>query len=460
MRTCIVCLLLFIVYTPGSCHAQTVEVTSFQHAVRWLSESNFPNYVQEKDAQDSVMSVVQQCLRQQYHAEVIRLPPTINYRYIGSFGKANLKMPKQDGSEDFKVAVLSFLTRATVGYAVLWKMDAVVLQKGHTVFENKTEHELEYFSPTGYMSSNPWMKKEDFTQLFSEMLRELFQTGDTLSKKVIIGSAEEKEAEVKKLLPNAEPYLLKMSGSFLEGQNFIASLQHLNETPDTIMYRDGWEQSNTKIGLSQITAGLVHQVTKLNVAYDLKSKQIRFGKLEYPDGRKLKLRMEWMEATEKTTDGQVWSEYQSSPMIVEVHSDKDLLASYVYTTKSPDSSVSFGKSLSGSEVYQLEGFNNGIPVSVVYDPGNDLVFLSYDRQLKLVMVLQNINPESRSFSGTTLSKNKISMGGISNGIGKPKLKGTSEWYHLFYDASLTREQAGQSLEPLLMIFFGIGNSTH
>jgi len=458
MRTCIVSFFLFIVNFPGACHAQNVEVTSFQHAVRWVSESNFPNYLQEKDAQDSVLSTVEQCLRQQYHAEIIHLPATIDYRYISSFGKANLKKPRQDGSSDFKVGVFSFLTRATVGYAVLWKMEVVVQQKGQTVFEHKTEHELEYFSPTGYMSSNPWMKKEDFTKLFSDLLRELLQTSDTLAKKIIIGSAEEKEVEVKKLLPNPEQYLMKMSGGFFQGQNFIVSLQQESEKSDTVMYRDGWEQSNTKIGFSEVTARLLHQVTGLNIVYDLKSKEIRFGRLEFPGGRKLKLRMEWMETTEKTTDGQVWRVSQRSPLIVEVYSDKELLAFYTYATKPPDSSFSFRKSLSGLTVHQLEGFHNGIPVSVVYDPGNELVFLNYDHQLKLVMVLQNINPASRSFNGYTLSKNKTTMGGISNGFGKPKLKGTAEWYHLFYDASLTREQAAKLLEPLLMLFFGIGNS--
>src|SRR6476620_7726791 len=82
MKTCIASVFFLIVYSSGICRAQTVEVSSFQHAVRWLSESNFPNYIQEKDAQDSVMSVVQQCLRQQYHAEVIHLPGAIDYRYI------------------------------------------------------------------------------------------------------------------------------------------------------------------------------------------------------------------------------------------------------------------------------------------------------------------------------------------------------------------------------------------
>ena len=165
-----------------------------------------------------------------------------------------------------------------------------------------------------------------------------------------------------------------------------------------------------------------------------------------------------METTEKTTDGQVWSVSQRSPMIVEVYSDKELLAFYTYATKPPDSSCSFRKSLSGLTIHQLEGFHNEIPVSVVYDPGNELVFLSYDHQLKLVMVLQNINPASRSFNGYTLSKNKTTMGGVSKGFGKPKLKGSAEWYHLFYDASSTRDQAAKLLEPLLMLFFGIGNS--
>ena len=90
MRICIASFFLFIIYSSGVCQGQSVEVTSFQHVLRWLSESNFPNYMQEKDAQDSVLSAVTQCLRLRYHAEAIHLPADIDYRYINTFGKASL----------------------------------------------------------------------------------------------------------------------------------------------------------------------------------------------------------------------------------------------------------------------------------------------------------------------------------------------------------------------------------
>jgi len=74
-----------------------------------------------------------------------------------------------------------------------------------------------------------------------------------------------------------------------------------------------------------------------------------------------------------------------------------------------------------------------------------------------VMVVENLNPDNRSISNETLSKNKIF---ISEGkIGKPSLKKTKsvEWFPIYLPNGFSVESGKMCIETLILLFFGIGN---
>ena len=155
--------LFFLSVSHLNIPAQTVNLSSFQHTQRWVSAYNFPVYTNEKNVQDSIFAFTSSSLKNKLNAKQVNLPEKIEYDYIGGFGKAKMKNIKTDGpANDFELSILSFITRATAGFAIEWHMETRILQNGQRIFSNKTEHELEYYNVYGYMRPIAWMSREEF----------------------------------------------------------------------------------------------------------------------------------------------------------------------------------------------------------------------------------------------------------------------------------------------------------
>ncbi|MGI8598819.1 MAG: hypothetical protein ACR2KB_06135 [Chitinophagaceae bacterium] len=99
-----------------------------------------------------------------------------------------------------------------------------------------------------------------------------------------------------------------------------------------------------------------------------------------------------------------------------------------------------------------------ICLKVEYDPIDELLIISEDKESKVVVIMNNINPDNRSFSGTKLSKNKVTISGSSQSIfaKKPKFE-NPEWYSAFADVSVNDTSVKAYAEAILLMFFAIGN---
>lgn len=439
--------------------SQEVNVTSIQHVVRWVSESNFPNYTWDLRVQEQMLNATAKALQKKYKTESVLLPERVEYKYISGFGKASLNKPANN-SNGYNVSVLSWITRATAGYAVLWKMEVMVQQNGKTIFSKQTEHELEYYSMSGYMNSIAWMDVGTFGNHYKNLIEEAFDIGEPLPAKIIIGSFEEKENEAKRLLNQPAQHLLKTKGNFLAGGNFIMKFEKDDEII-SLSYIDGAELSSTKDGMSELGAKLLSSLTKLNIGYNSRTKQKRFGKLEHDDGKKLKLRMEWVEMTTKYTDGSYEEGGAISPIVIDVYNKIDLIGYFTFYSElgSMTQEKTMGFTIEKPQpIFFLKGNMNGIDLEVEYEPINELVIVSENKDPKIVVVMNNKNLKSRSFSGTKLSKNKVTMSGSSQGIfsKKPKFE-NPEWYAAFTDASANNASLKSYAEAILLMFFAIGN---
>jgi len=186
--------------------SQEMHVSSIQHVVRWVSESNFPDYTRDLRVQEVILNATAEALQKKFKTKTVLLPERVEYKYISGFGKATLNKPGNN-SNGYNVSVLSWITRATVGYAVLWKMEIMVQQNGKNIFSKETEHELEYFNTSGYVKPIAWMNEETFGNLFKNLVDEVLDIGEPLPAKILIGSIEEKEMDAKKLL-NQPTHLL------------------------------------------------------------------------------------------------------------------------------------------------------------------------------------------------------------------------------------------------------------
>jgi hypothetical protein len=341
-------------------------------------------------------------------------------------------------------------------------MEIVVQQNGKTVYSNSTEHELEHFSVSGYMSPRPWLSKTEFVAQYNNLINELIGNQDPIPYKIVVGSLENLEAEARQLVNNPNKYLLKTKGNFLEGGNFTMHLDAQENPLPSVTYRDGWDVSRTKIGLSEIAANLLSSATGLTIGYNAKSKQKRFGKLEYASGRKLRLRMEWFEDTRRFTDGTVDGFSSRSPMVAEVYEADDLIAYFIYKAdwiKAPDKASLFSNELPPAVrpiLYSMQGRIKDVPVQVEYNPSDGLLTIRENNQVKVVVIMENANPDSRSFSNSKLSKNKKSISTSSQTIGKPRFT-DPEWYYFYADPLLSSTQLSYYTEAILYLFFGMGN---
>jgi hypothetical protein len=451
--------LLLFLFSRLLIAAQEIHVSSIQHITRWVSQSNFPSYIMDLRIQEEMLNATAEALKRKFKADTVILPVVIENHYISGFGKASLKKPVNN-NKGYNVSVLSWITRATAGFAVLWKMEVMVHQNGKNIFSNKTEHELEYFNASGYLTSKAWMNDEEFALLYKDLINEVLELSDPLPAKLVIGSIEEKEKEAKSYLNHPTQHLLKTKGNFLAAGNFVMKLEK-DQQDFTLAYIDGSEMASSNNSMSELGAKLLASLTKLNIGYNARTKQRRFGKMEYEDGKKLKLRMEWVELTKKYTDGSSEPGTAISPIVIDVY-DKNELVGY-FTFFSKISSVVEEKSMGfkidvPQPIFILEGMLYDNPIEIEYEPINEFVVVSQNKEPRVVVIMNNINPDNHSFSNTKLSKNKVSISSSSQSIFSKKPKFVNlEWYPVFADESVSDASLKTYSEAILLMFFAIGN---
>jgi hypothetical protein len=193
--------IIALLWCSVSFHAatQTLHLTSVQHELRWLDEGAFPPLVNDKTVRDSVLHTAAQTLSSKFGATGFTVPNQIDYRLINMFGKPKFKTPEGKGEEtDYQAAVLSFITRATTGYDVLWSLKVDVKQKGKTVFSKEVTHQL-----LNYEASGAWFDEESFVSSFKKLLEETLELSPPMAYKFVLGSGLD-YAEL--LKQNSEPW--------------------------------------------------------------------------------------------------------------------------------------------------------------------------------------------------------------------------------------------------------------
>jgi hypothetical protein len=325
-------------------------------------------------------------------------------------------------------------------------------KRANCIFK-KIEHELEYYNASGYLTSTPWITGNEFVLLFNDIINELLENSHSLPQKIIIGSAAQHIKEVNSLITNPSKYLLKTNGNFLAGGNFIIGLFSGSETITTLRYLDGVRVSaGPMISMSEIAANILKSLTGMTVGYNAIVKERKMGRLEFADNRKRKLRMYWVEEIETSTNGIVEKRWLNSPIVTDIYEGKELLGSFTFVEKT----IKPGISGVPQTTYNLEGLIQDTMMHVEYNTATGLLTIIKNRKPEVIVVMQNGNPESRSFSGAKLSKNKTSVSSSSQSIFKPQFK-NPELYNFYYDTSLSPAAVLQHLEIIAYLFFGIGS---
>jgi hypothetical protein len=452
--------------------AQNAQVVVFKHELRWTDETRFPNYFLYQDIRDSIYKDTKLELMHYLKIPDVKLPEAIAYKIINGFGSQKIELPKTISSNDYEIGLFSFITRATVGELMYWKLNIVIRQHNKIILQKEVIHELEYFNVSGYVTSQQWLSPEEFHDVFKRLVKEALGVLPASNEKIILSSLETQEKKATALLLNPTRQLLKINGAWKSASNFSAKLESDNETILDFNFKDDIIWEFPKPSLSGFLAPLFTQVTGLNISYTEKvANQIK-GTLLFSDGQKFGINLKWIEMeTKSTTSDEVTFQRISNPLIAELYSEKEQIGYFLYTqseevrttdkteTKfNPFNGYQTQNTLGIERIHRIEGSLYNKPLFAEYNENRGIIEIQSGDERLGVMVVQNCNPENRSIGNVTLSKNKrfISSGG---NIGKPSMENTKsvEWYPIYFPEKSSNEAKRISVETLICLFFGIGN---
>jgi len=452
-------------------YSQHAEVVVFRHDMRWVDETKFPNYFLMDGVRDSIYNATEKEIGNYLKVSTIKFPEEVSYKIINGFGNQKINMPKSTLGNDYEIGIYSFITRATVGFSVLWKFNIVIKKNNQELLKKEVVHELEYYNVSGYLTLVQWLQPEKFQSIFMRLLKEALGTLPPSDEVITIGSIEELETKAQALLSTSTKHLLKVDGNWRVAGNFVAQLETEVDTILNFKLRDKLNWEFPKPSFSDFLAQLFSDMTKIEVVYDEKVKYEKKANLVFSDGEEVGILLKWIQIeTSSTFSDEVESIHIEDPLVAELF-DKDKQIGYfvyiqeelIYTTdKTKETFNAFNgyqvqNSLGIERIHRIEGMLYDNPVLVEYNESQGVIEVISGEEKLGIMIIENINPDNRSISDVTLSKNKKFV--TSNAFKKTSLENSSsqEWFPVYLPEGYTIESAKVCMDALIFLFFGMGN---
>jgi len=451
---------------------QNARVVLVNHELRWASESRFPNYFLDQHIRDSVFSDTRIELMKMLQTKDVTFPDGVKYKIINGFGNQKVEMPGASSGTDTEIAIFSFITRGTVGFAVFWKLNILIRRGGQMVWAKEVVHELEYYDASGYFSSRRWLSPEEFRSVFGRLVKEALGTLPESDEKILLGSPEKKEQLVKSLFPDSQRMLLKIRGEWMTAGNFAALIESGSDTLARLDYREGWETESVSVSGPALFAALFTEITGIDVAYQQKVVREKKGTMRFPDGKKTKVRLSWIEFQERTVKDEEGTTRITEPLVTRLYDEGSKTGEFLYTSRervhfTDQTKTKFNiftgyqdENTLGTEfTHRIEGYWGDTPIFAEMNEFHGIIEVAADSVLIAMMVVQNVNPDSHSFGKAKLAKNKKFVTS-SSAVGKQSLDKAEkvEWYPLYLRTGATAEVGELCMKILSCLFNGMGNA--
>ncbi len=452
-------------------YSQSAEIVVFRHDLRWVDEIKFPNYFLSDAVQDSIFNITKQEITNYLKLADIKLPQNVSYKIIDGFGNQKIKMPKANPDNDYEVGIYSFISRATVGFSVLWKFNIIIKKRDKVILKKEVVHQLEYFNQSGYLTSKRWLKAEEFQAIFIRLLQESLGVLPPSDYVIVIGTIDEQEEMARALFTESTRHMLKIDGDWRNTNNFIGQLESTDDTVIGFKFNQKLSWEFPKPSFSEILTQLFSQVTGIEVIYEEMVQNEKKGSLIFSDGTELGILLKWIELeTSSSNDDEVFIQRTLEPIVTELYNKDKQTGYFVYiqeeivyhTDKTENTFNAFNgfqtkNSLGVERIHRIEGELNQRPIIAEYNESLGIIKVESGGELLGVMVVENMNFDNRSISNETLSKNKLFI--TEANIGKPSLiKSKSvEWYPIYLPNGSSFESVKMCIETLIFLFFGIGS---
>jgi hypothetical protein len=407
---------IFMVAFNLSSFAQNATITQLEHSLRWLTESNFPSYIQDPMIEQMIIETVEEKIKHKLNVTKVEAPDHIDYRLISMFGKSKVKLPKSFGT-NYKIGISSLITRGTSNHRVFWQMKIQIKQNKNVTFENEIEHELSPFSVSHRLSKLPWLDENEFQDAFSLMLEECLELEEFTPGVINFGSLEMIEEKISKLISIEKKYLLAVAGDMMGDSNSNFKILDDTVTVSEFSFRStNLADMDFNISGSKILAGLFKEISGIDSYYNFKSKEKRSGIIFDHAGTKRSVRLDWLEeVVESTSENDEPVSRIVSPITGRYFDRDSLVAEFIFYHQIQEiKSMNFqslheehfqlGDDDIVESLYAIIGYFGGTKFEVVYRELDQLIFIRVQDELQAVFPRININPESNSFNGVRLSK--------------------------------------------------------
>lgn len=459
-----------LLYIFPAVFAQTARVEQLEHSLRWLTESNFPAYLNDSNFEQALILKTDSALMRKLSIQNIEFPEHFDYKLISYFGKSKIKLPKSK-NEDYMIGISSAITRGTSNYKVYWQMKVEIRQGKKVILNNEIEHELEPFSFSIRLSNQAWIDAEEFLITYHYMLEECLQLRDFKPGIISLGSIGSVRKKITNMMPIDKEYTLAVSGAIMEQSN--SSYQLL---ADTTLVNEFYFKPTNQVDLnfsisgSKVLTGLFSEISGIDTYYTLKSKEKRTGAIFDQNKQKRKIQLDWLEEVQQSTNGDDGVLAQIiSPVSGSYFDNDSLIAQFIFYNEIQKVNELNMKSLHEmhfqmryedlvESIYSIIGDYNGNKFEVTYREFDQLVFISVQDELLGILSLMNINPDSRSYRGIKLSKNMGAMVSSQKIVGRPELEtSTAEWYPLYVNQDVNEETVTEMGHFILLLFFTISH---
>jgi len=453
------------------CTAQVPQVIAFKHELRWTDEVKFPNYFLIPEVRDSVFYNTKHELMNYLKVSDIKFPDEVYYNIIPGFGKQKTDMPKGASGKDPVIGIFSFITRATSGYAIFWKLKIIITQNNKVILEKEVTHELEYFNASGYVESRRWISPKEFHDIFHRLVRESLGYLPDSNEKIVLGSLESVEEKIRSISPPLKRNLLKINGGWKSSGDFHGLVESENDTLLEFNFKEKTLEE-VKPSLTPFLASLFTEITGVDFEYDQEIKKELSGTLTFSDDQKFGIKLKWIGTETRSVKSEEVTTNISNPVSAELYEEKEQTGYFLYVSlEKVNSTAKTREEFNVFTGYQKEntlgierfdrikGSLSGKPIFGEFNENQGIIMINSADTLLGVMVVENCNPESRSISGSQVSKNKVFITSSSQKIKKPSMEDTKkvEWYPFYLAGNSSDESRKLCIKTLICLFFGIGN---
>ena len=469
--------LLSLLLLIGSLHTaigQDASVITFKHTIRWVEESDFPNYFLNPEVRDSINTQMRADLIRQFRFSNVIFPDNIEFRNIKGFGKPKDDPTGSSVSNSYDVHIFSFLTRETTGYGLTWSLKTLIRKEGKIILKKEAKHRVEYSN--NIQASQQRLTSTDFQKIFIGLIRETLslESNYTGATTIVIGpNREEQEKEIRLWFPKSKRYLLKTSGEWPNLHNFSSLLISEKDTILKFTYKNKLDIASEQISLKPMLAKMFTDVTGVGMDYTVKEEGKKRGVIQFQGGKRLLIHMKWTEEKTSTTNSDEVQNRIISPSEVQLYNDSTNIGSFSYRriTKNLPSDQpkekfsltngSFTEGLSGTGViHRVTGILNHSPFTAEYNVMTGLIELNSGNQTLATMLFYNCNPENNPALkkiNTAVQAGPVSAPDSKGGNPSSKKEGKLKWYPYYMKDGASPEEVATSLEILVCLFFGMKN---